>query len=184
LRKVESRRSLCLFMILTHTPSQPLSYFRIPGHPDLISVHMGLPLNVYTSQGGSVNMYNWKCLDEMNAQGQHGHAYQLFLSIDISSSPVLAIRTLNEASKELSFPSLSLSLSLSVFRGILFVDGLFLCSMPNGLISAYHTLVARESFKRIPPFPRATQVIVTLQLAKKRAVILDVSKQSVRLRVF
>lgn len=69
------------------------------------------------------------------------------------------------------------SLSLSRNVHLVSAGGLFLCSMQNGLISAYHTRVARESFKKIPPFPRATEVIGSIQLAKARAITLDVSKK-------
>ena len=49
--------------------------------------------------------------------------------------------------------------------------------MENGVINAYHGLAAREAFKNIPPFPRTTQLIGTIQLSQTKAVTLDQSKQ-------
>jgi hypothetical protein len=49
--------------------------------------------------------------------------------------------------------------------------------MQNGVISAYHSFVARDAFKKVPPFPRSTELIGTIQLSPTKAVTLDVSKQ-------
>ena len=57
------------------------------------------------------------------------------------------------------------------------IGGLFLCSMQNGTINAYHSFSAREAFKKIPPFPRAKQVIRTIKLSQTKAITLDVSKR-------
>jgi len=54
---------------------------------------------------------------------------------------------------------------------------MFLCSMENGTISAYHSTAARESFKKIPPFPRMMHTIDAIKLAKTKAITLDKSKQ-------
>ncbi len=62
------------------------------------------------------------------------------------------------------------------FDGIV-IEGLFLCSMQNGTINAYHGFAAREAFKKIPPFPRAREVIGTIKLSQTKAVTLDVSKR-------
>ncbi len=57
------------------------------------------------------------------------------------------------------------------------IGGLFLCSMQNGVINAYHSAAARDAFKKIPPFPRTTELIGTIQLSQTKAVTLDQSKQ-------
>jgi hypothetical protein len=54
---------------------------------------------------------------------------------------------------------------------------MFLCSMENGVINAYHSFAARDAFKKIPPFPRTTELIDTIQLSGTKAVTLDISKQ-------
>lgn len=59
------------------------------------------------------------------------------------------------------------------------LGGLFLCSMQNGAISAYHSATARQAFKKIPPLPRTTKSIGTIQLSRTKAVTLDISKQYV-----
>ena len=57
------------------------------------------------------------------------------------------------------------------------IAGLFLCSLENGAINAYHSFVAKDAAKKIPPFPRTTEVIHSLQLYGKTAVTLDKSKR-------
>ena len=59
------------------------------------------------------------------------------------------------------------------------LGGLFLCSMQNGAISAYHSATARQAFKKIPPLPRTTELIGTIQLSRTKVVTLDTSKQYV-----
>jgi hypothetical protein len=49
--------------------------------------------------------------------------------------------------------------------------------MENGVINAYHSFAAREAFKKIPPFPRTTGLINTIQLSQTKAITLDKSKQ-------
>jgi hypothetical protein len=49
--------------------------------------------------------------------------------------------------------------------------------MQNGVINAYHSAAARDAFKKIPPFPRTTELIGTIQLSQTKAVTLDQSKQ-------
>jgi hypothetical protein len=49
--------------------------------------------------------------------------------------------------------------------------------MQNGVIYAYHSFAARQAFKKIPPFPRTTELIGTIQLSQTKAITLDVSKQ-------
>jgi hypothetical protein len=54
---------------------------------------------------------------------------------------------------------------------------MFLCSMQNGVINAYHGLGAREAFKKIPPFPRTTELIGKIKLSGIKAITLDKSKK-------
>jgi len=49
--------------------------------------------------------------------------------------------------------------------------------MENGVINAYHSFAAREALKKIPPFPRTTEVIGTIQLSKTKAITLDKAKE-------
>jgi hypothetical protein len=49
--------------------------------------------------------------------------------------------------------------------------------MQNGVINAYHSFAAREAFKKIPPFPRTTELIDTIQLSGIKAITLDMSKK-------
>ena len=49
--------------------------------------------------------------------------------------------------------------------------------MANGAINAYHSILAREAFKKIRPFPRTNELIGTIQLSKSKAVTLDIFKQ-------
>ncbi|CAF5009983.1 unnamed protein product, partial [Rotaria sp. Silwood1] len=48
--------------------------------------------------------------------------------------------------------------------------------MQNGVINAYHGYAAREAFKKIPPLPRTTESIGTIQLSGTKSVTLDSSK--------
>ncbi|CAF1232342.1 unnamed protein product, partial [Rotaria sordida] len=48
--------------------------------------------------------------------------------------------------------------------------------MQNGVINAYHGFAAREAFKKLPPLPRTTELIGTIQLSGTKAITLDISK--------
>ncbi|CAF3642827.1 unnamed protein product [Rotaria sordida] len=152
------------FMVLTkeclcvvHTcMKQDISYVRIPGQCDVVSVHAKRPHFIYTARGGIINMYKWKCTEgEDNKHGKCNfyHEHQLYVSIDISSSSVLTIKPSGDSAS------------------------LFLCSMQNGVINAYHGFAAREAFKKLPPLPRTTELIGTIQLSGTKAITLDISKQ-------
>lgn len=101
-----------LFMALTkeslyiiHTCRQNnISYVRIPGQYDVVSAHIQRIHMIFTAQGGIVNIFKWKCCE---GEDNHRtdtcdvyHSYQLYLSIDISSSPVLTIRPSTESGEE------------------------------------------------------------------------------------
>ncbi|CAF3724767.1 unnamed protein product [Rotaria socialis] len=133
-----------------------VSYIRIPGQCDVVSIHAKNRNLIYTSRGGIVNMYKWKCTegeDDANGNCHLNHEYQLLVSIDISSSPVLTIKPAGDTA------------------------GLFLCSMQNGVINAYHGFAARQALKKLPPLPRTTELVSTIQLSGTRAITLDASKR-------
>jgi len=73
-----------------------LSYVCIPGQFDVVSIHISYSQTIYTVQTGIVNIYKWQCIqneDETSENDCHTHhRYQLFVSIDISSSSILAIK--------------------------------------------------------------------------------------------
>ena len=72
-----------------------LSYVRIPGHYDVVANHIADKEFIYTSQGGIINIYKWTCNEDVENDDGHRHfehTCRLFVSIDISSSPVLAIK--------------------------------------------------------------------------------------------
>ncbi|CAF2516523.1 unnamed protein product [Rotaria sp. Silwood2] len=152
------------FMVLTkeclcivHTcMKKNISYVCIPGQYNVVSVHAQRPHLIYTARGGIINMHKWKCSegeDDENGKCNYYHEHQLFLSIDISSSSVLTIKPSGDSAS------------------------LFLCSMQNGVINAYHGFAAREACKKLPPLPRTTELIGTIQLSGTKAVTLDISKQ-------
>ena len=49
--------------------------------------------------------------------------------------------------------------------------------MENGAINAFNSFAARAGFKKIPPFPRTTETIGTIQLSNTMAITLDEAKQ-------
>ncbi|CAF4090255.1 unnamed protein product [Adineta steineri] len=153
-----------LFMILTkeslcivhNCMKKDISYARIPGQFDLVSTTVQHSNSIYVARRGIIDMYKWRCIegeDDIHGKCKIHHSYQLFVSIDISSCSVLTIKPADDS------------------------GGMFLCSMENGAINAYNSQVAREAFKKIPPFPRTTELINTIQLSGKHAVTLSVSKQ-------
>ncbi|UJR18077.1 hypothetical protein I4U23_004977 [Adineta vaga] len=126
-----------------------ISYVRIPGQFDIISSHIASRHMIYTSRGGIVDLYQWKCV----SNDQMDHQYGLYVSIDISSSSITAIK----------------SASTNAL--------MFLCSMENGAIHAYYAKTARKSFQEMPSFPRTNQKIETIQLYGNKAFTLDHSKR-------
>jgi hypothetical protein len=161
----------CLYIVHI-CMAKGISYVRIPGQYDVVAAHVSRPHYIFTARGGIVSLHKWKCLegeDDLHGNCNIYHQYQLFVSIDISSSPVLTIRPSGDSGKYLSIKNNKTVLLL--------IAGLFLCSMQNGVINAYHSLAAREAFKKLPPFPRTTQLISMIELSGTKAVTLDVSKQ-------
>lgn len=108
-----------LFMVLTKESvyvihacrKNNISYVRIPGQYDIVSAHVQRINTIFTAQGGIVNVFKWECRegegDNRTDTCDVYHAYQLYLSVDISSSPVLTIRPSTESGKKNSFLLLS-----------------------------------------------------------------------------
>jgi hypothetical protein len=98
------------FMILTkeclcivHTcMNKDMSYVRIAGQYDVVSTNASYPHYIYTARRGIVEMFKWQCMEgEDNKHGKCDiyHKYDLFVSIDISSSSVLTIRPASNSRK-------------------------------------------------------------------------------------
>ena len=49
--------------------------------------------------------------------------------------------------------------------------------MQNGVINAYNGIATRAAYEKIPPLPRSTELIGTIQLSGTKAITLDCSKQ-------
>ncbi|CAF2768723.1 unnamed protein product [Rotaria sp. Silwood2] len=129
-----------------------ISYVHINGRFDIVSMHAKNPRTVYTARGGIIELHKWACIESEDTN-KNNHKYQLYVSIDISSSPVTSIKASAENAS------------------------IFLCSMENGVIQAYYAAQAREAFKNMPSFPRTNEVIRTVQLLEGTAVTLDGSKR-------
>ena len=84
-----------------------ISYVRISGQYDIVSAHVQQINTIFTAQGGIVNVFKWKCCegeyDNRTDTCDVYHAYQLYLSVDISSSLVLTVRPSSESGKKDSF---------------------------------------------------------------------------------
>ncbi|CAF3962519.1 unnamed protein product [Rotaria sordida] len=142
--------------IVHYCIAETLSYVRIDGHYDLVSMHAKNRQIVYTARQGIIDIHKWKCIaseDDGNVKNNAFHKYQLYVSIDISSSFVTTIK-----------PSAEKAL-------------IFLCSMENGVIHAYHAGQARRAYKKMPPFPRTNEPIDTVELFNRIAVTLDRDKR-------
>lgn len=69
-----------------------ISYIRINGRFDIVSMHAQNSRTVYTSRGGIVEVHTWVC-NQSKSSAKINHRYQLYVSIDISASPVTSIRS-------------------------------------------------------------------------------------------
>lgn len=110
--KSDGQSMKIFFMILTKDSlyiihicrKNNISYIRIPGQHDLVSIHANRPRIVFTGQRGTVNIFKWKCSEgEDNDRTDTCdiyHTYQLFTSIDISSARVLTIRPSSDSGKK------------------------------------------------------------------------------------
>ncbi|CAF4296822.1 unnamed protein product, partial [Adineta steineri] len=123
------------------------SYARIDGYFDIVAMHESNQNTIYTARGGIIDIFVWKCIK--NDEYTCSHTYELYASIDISSSPVTGIK-----------PVIGSTL-------------IFLCSLANGAIHIYQTEQLHEAYKAVPSFPRTKNVIGTVQLHNNIAVTLD-----------
>ena len=109
-QQVKDKSMIIFYMALTkeslyivHVCSKKdISYIRILGQYDVVSIHAQHPRTVYTARGGIVNIFKWECAEGENDQCDIYHRYQLFVSIDISSSPVLTIKPASDSGKNIS----------------------------------------------------------------------------------
>ena len=109
--KTQDQSVKIFFMVLTKESlylihicrKNNISYVRIPGRYDLVSTHASRPHLIFTAQRGTVNIFKWRCYEgEDNDRTDTCdvyHRYQVFTSIDISSSSVLTIRPAGESGK-------------------------------------------------------------------------------------
>ncbi|CAF4100054.1 unnamed protein product [Rotaria sordida] len=88
------------YLYIVHTcMKKDISYVRIPGQYDVVTIRAKSPYYIFTAKGGVVNIFKWECIegeDDRHNRCNIYHKYQLFVSIEISSSPVLTIRTLSK----------------------------------------------------------------------------------------
>ena len=93
----------CLYLVHV-CQRKEISYASIPGQFDVVSAHAQNVNFVYAARGGIINMYKWKCSegeDDEHVKFATYHRIQLFVSIDISSSPVLTIKPSGDSGKSL-----------------------------------------------------------------------------------
>jgi hypothetical protein len=96
-----TKESLCIVHICKQ---KDISYVRIPGQYDVVSAHVANPNMIYTARGGIINIFKWRCIegeDDKHDQCDIYHEYHLFVSIDISSSPVLTIKPASDSGKKI-----------------------------------------------------------------------------------
>ncbi|CAF3166501.1 unnamed protein product [Rotaria sp. Silwood2] len=68
-----------------------ISYIRINGQFDIVSMHANNSRTLYTARGGIVELHKWVCIEGKDCSSRN-HKYQLYISIDISSSRVTSIK--------------------------------------------------------------------------------------------
>ena len=76
--------------------NQSISYVKIDGEYDSVTIHQLKKGFIYTSRGGIVEVHKWRCSEaggDRTASGSHHclHKYQLVVSIDTSSTAVTSI---------------------------------------------------------------------------------------------
>ncbi|CAF1234877.1 unnamed protein product [Adineta steineri] len=133
---------------------ETISYTSIKGQFDTAAMHVNNLNLIYTARGGIIEVYIWKCLYRRH-ENDVLHKCQLYVSIDVSSSPITTI-----------FPAPSYGIRV-----------LFFCSLQNGTIHLYNGKHTRDTMKTIAPFPRTNESIQTIQLLNATAITLDISKR-------
>ena len=78
------------------------SYVRIPGQYDVVSIHVKRPHFLFTARRGIVNMFKWQCIQGEDDECKIYHKYQLYVSIDISSSSILTLKPASESGMNIS----------------------------------------------------------------------------------
>lgn len=95
-----AERNFPLFMAATddsvyvihNCKEREISYVRINGRFDVVSTHAKNPNVIYTARGGMIELHKWACIANDDDNQKITHKYQLYLSIDISASPVTFIK--------------------------------------------------------------------------------------------
>ena len=117
--KAERQSNFPLFMAKTNDcldvvhkcNKKDISYVRIPGRFDFVSTHTKNPRTIYTARGGIVELHKWSCCQD--DEQKYGHTYQLYISIDISASPVTSIKASSENGKYIVFANEHVNLIVS-----------------------------------------------------------------------
>ena len=90
-------------LYVVHTCSRTnLSYVHVPGHYDIVTIHIAHREFIYTARGGIINIHKWTCsegADNGDGDRPFEHKCRLFVSIDISSSPVLTLKPAAQTGK-------------------------------------------------------------------------------------
>ncbi|CAF1447420.1 unnamed protein product [Adineta ricciae] len=137
-----------------------LSYVCIDGHFDIVSFHENNPNTIYTAREGIIDIFVWTCIENFDNEDHHVHTYELYVSIDISSSPITTIKPIVASTP------------------------LFLCSMENGAIHMYETEQIRKAYKEMLPFLRTNNVIETVELYNDIAITLDNQRRELTLWLY
>jgi hypothetical protein len=90
-----SKTNDCLFVV-HKCKEKDISYVRINGRFDFVSTHAKNPHTIYTARGGIIELHKWTCCESEDDDKGNSHKYQLYISIDISASPVTSIKASSE----------------------------------------------------------------------------------------
>ena len=93
----------CLYIVHT-CKEKDISYVRISGQFDVIAAHVKNSNIVFTARCGIIDIFRWKCIKgkkDKNDKCDIYHEYELYVSIDISSSPVLTIKPMSNDGKNI-----------------------------------------------------------------------------------
>ncbi|CAF1253546.1 unnamed protein product [Didymodactylos carnosus] len=149
----------CLFFVATTAESlyvirecgirPSLTYCRIPGHFDLVAAHENNPHAIYTTKGGTVEVYRYCCIDYKNSDKISYYAYELYAKIEISYNPITVIRPVGEK------------------------VSLFFCATQDGIIQAYDVSHYRHALKEFPSLPKTSCIVQRLLVTNQTAVTVD-----------
>jgi hypothetical protein len=110
MNKSEKHSNFPLFMsktndrlfVVHNCNKKDISYVCINGRFDVVSTHAKNPHVVYTARGGIIQPHKWTCCeskDDDDDDKKNNHKYQLYISIDISGSPITSIKASAENGK-------------------------------------------------------------------------------------